>query len=350
MTKDDSVTASLPRRTGGGRAAILAAGLLLILQACAARQEAPPPQAEPAPPPAAPTVAAPEVRSFEGRFFADAHEYPWSALGRVNRAGLGFCNGILIGPRQVLTQAQCLYARREGRWWQPGELHFLAAYQKDSYLADSRIAGFTAAPGYNPAAGATLVNLTNNWAVLELRDPIGLKTGWLGLQWNDAAVGAQEAGGSAVVLPAGYRTDWPHAISLYFGCEEASGGPADLCQATPSERALPPFVLSEGELRIVADHYLRTAAQGSALARLAALPRRGDRLGQAVPPSANSPVRRIPNVSAANLLQGLGYAADVGLGQAANRFRNDRGLAGHGPVDIALLTALLQAARSGTTR
>src|SRR3546814_9546946 len=48
----------------------------------------------------------------------------------------------------------------------PLELHFIAAYQSDSFLADSKIAGFTVAAGFNPLAGSSLANLTSNWALV----------------------------------------------------------------------------------------------------------------------------------------------------------------------------------------
>src|SRR3546814_19171785 len=102
-----------------------------------------------------------------------------------------------VGPAQVLTQARCLYSGREGRWFHPLELHFIAAYQSDSFLADSKIAGFTVAPGFNPLAGSSLANLTSNWALVTLQQPIGEETGWLGLQWASAAFTAAPPRGPA---------------------------------------------------------------------------------------------------------------------------------------------------------
>src|SRR3546814_2194137 len=61
---------------------VLVAGLLLLLQACAA----PPPPAPSTSPPAPPTA---EAAALGGRMTADAQEYPWSALGRLNLAGQG---------------------------------------------------------------------------------------------------------------------------------------------------------------------------------------------------------------------------------------------------------------------
>lgn len=320
--------------------------LLLLLQACAPRQEVPPaPSAtRDETPPAAATRTDPTP--LDGRVIADAQEYPWSALGRVNLAGQGFCNGVLIAPQLVLTQAQCLYSKREGRWWQPQELHFIAAYQRDRFLADSKIAGFTPAPGYTPAAGANLANLTNNWAILKLAEPIGLKTGWLGLQWRDPGLEAREARGEAITLRAGYRVDWPHAVSLYFGCKGREAGLADLCQATPSERGLPPFIMADGEMRVLADFFVRGAAQGAALARQAAMVRRGNLLGDPGQPADRGPVRTVPTASASTLLLALGYAnASRDVQAAAADYAADLGLPPRSPLDLALLAAMIGSAQ-----
>src|SRR3546814_18678401 len=86
--------------------------LLLLLQACAA----PPPPAPSTSPPAPPTA---EAAALGGRMTADEQEYPWSALGRLNLAGQGFCTGVLVGPAPVLPQARCLLRRPQRRGFPP---------------------------------------------------------------------------------------------------------------------------------------------------------------------------------------------------------------------------------------
>jgi V8-like Glu-specific endopeptidase len=321
-----------------------AAALLLLLQACAA----PPPAREPGPatvpPPAPPAAGAPVA--LDGRLQVDAQEYPWSALGRLNVAGRTFCNGILIGPQQVLTQARCLYDARNGRWYKPLELHFIAAYQSDDFLANSPVAGFTAAPGFSPTGGTNLSNLTNNWAVVSLAEPIGNTTGWLGVEWDNSRLKAAAENGQAAYLRAGYRSDWPHAISVHFGCGEQAGGPGSVCTATPTELALPSFVLTSGELRVLGDYYLRLASQGSALSRATAATITDNRLGRATPPSARGPVGRQPTATVTRLLEALGYPVTGGrLDAAIADYLADRGQTASRGASVELLTSLVNAAQ-----
>lgn len=322
-----------------------AAALLLLLQACAAP---PPPAPEPergaVPPPAPPAAGAPVA--LDGRLQVDAQEYPWSAIGRLNVAGRTFCNGVLIGPQQVLTQARCLYDARNARWYKPLELHFIAAYQSDNFLANSPVAGLTTAPGFSPTGGTSLTNLTNNWAVVSLEQPIGKTTGWLGVEWDSSRLKAAADSGQAAYLRAGYRADWPHAISVHFGCKQDAGSRASVCTATPTELALPSFALTGGELRVLGDYYLRSASQGSALSRATAATISDNRLGRATPPSAGGQVGRQPTATVTRLLEALGYPVTGGnLDAAIADYLADRGQAAGRGASIELLTSLVNAAQ-----
>ncbi len=192
----------------------LIAGLLLA--GCAQTPPAEPepePEAQiaslpPAPEPLPPEPGAPPP---DGRLIAPYGEYPWSAIGRLNIAGRSFCTAVLVSTRHILVRASCLYSKN--RAWNLQDLHFVAGYRSDRFLGASPLTGYVMDPAYDPALGATLANLTRDWALAELAKPLGDVAGWLKMTWP--------AENPAEVL-AGYRRDWQHALSLFYGCRGLS--------------------------------------------------------------------------------------------------------------------------------
>ena len=216
---------------------------------------------------AIPETVTPQVRTaMLDSVVVDAREYPWSAIGRVNTGGRGYCTGILVDDSHVLTDAHCLFYPTEGRWWQPGELHFVAGYQRDSNLVHSRVTRYELAPGYRAHGGVSLASILNNWALIQLEKPLGHQTGWLGMRNLDKKLVQRLKRGRGALLQAGYRRDAPHAITLgldcgpkgFFSSENRIG---HRCQLKPGRADLPFLVYMEGRFNLVANHVMASLKQ-----------------------------------------------------------------------------------------
>jgi hypothetical protein len=102
-------------------------------------------------------------------------------------------------------------------------------------------------------------------------------------------------------------------------------------------------------LGVLAYFYASTPGQGSALARLTGNTLGDRQMGRAQPPVRDSLVGQRPTATVARLLEALGYDVSSGrIDAAADAFRRDNGLPPGDPVDLALLTALLNAASRST--
>jgi protease YdgD len=321
-----------------------------LLAACAERPEptiAPLPVETPAPIPF----------PADGRVIVEAWEYPWSALGRVNTGGRGYCTGILISPSHVLASAPCLYNSIEGRWWHKSEVHFVAGYQRDRYLANSPVRAYQKAPAYDPRAGASLGNIANTWAIITLEKPIGRETGWLGLQALDQNLRRRIVLGEAQVVPAGYRHGRQHVILLNLGCGLAGAVLTASyiqpnCEVLPGDAGAPPLVLS-GDALGPASAQVRDTAPGSlgaALRRIGISP--GDGRG----PRRGATAAPLPLATIDYFLIHLGYMAPAADGEfrapngeartaAIREFQSRNGLPTDGRPSISLLGYLIRVAQ-----
>jgi hypothetical protein len=351
-------TPFLPGNGAGCVGALLA--LALLIGACAPPEPPTPPAPPPpeaVPPPEAPPAPAPVLDRY-GRMIVEAMEYPWSALGRVNTGGRGFCTGILIGPRLVLATARCLYNGVEGRWWAPGEVHFVAGYQRDAALIHAGAAGTEVAPDFVPGADTSLASVTGNWALITLQAPLGLKAGWLALQRLDRA-----GLGGGFALQAGYRRGWAHSTTVKLGCVDgwsagSRGATGQPCDGAPENPELPFLLFLDGEFRALANPVLLAQAEAGRVtsAGFRALARDGARWGESRPPNGGGRARPLPADTTTRLLGHLGHlrvpAAAVdrrALEAAIRRFQRDAGLGETGALSLALLGHLMDAARKAFT-
>lgn len=218
------------------------------------------------------------------RTVVDAARYPFSAIGRLNASGEGFCTAVLVGRNTALTAAHCLYDARRSRWRAAGDIHFVAGYQRGTWLAHSVVQSYRTGLGGSPVPRQPTADFARrDWAVLELEKPVGGHVGWL-------ATG--DINGEPL-FEAGYRRDRPYAVSIGGRCKVLGAVPggdaiAHDCDVIKGGSGSPLMAMgADGVVRVVAINSMRlnqadgavtVASQGAGAvvgARTATPPRTG---------------------------------------------------------------------------
>ncbi len=240
----------------------------------------------------------------------DAVEYPWSAIGRVNAAGRSFCTGFLVSERVVLTAAHCLYDFRNARWWPPRVVHFLAGYQRDSYLKHSRAKSYDVSSDYRPQRNPEIVQTLDDWAVVTLAEPVGRDVGWLGILSLDRVILRGLKEGQVTTVQAGYRRDRAHALTVGFNCPVPGlfgkgRGILHSCDVVQGGSGSPLLVFRNGHVSVLGIHTMR------------ALDRNGEEYAGAISASIFDPNRGVQ--SAMTAARAAGLAPGAGAAPASIR-------------------------------
>jgi protease YdgD len=176
--------------------------------------------------------------------------WPWTSLGRVNRAIGGYCTGALVAPHWMLTAAHCVYNFDDRHWAIPSDIHFVIGYDRGQYTGHAIGKRFVLPTGYRGDAADRVSEMAHDWALVELdRD----------LPEKPIPIARQEislANGPIAVTVAGYSGDFEEVLTAHRDCHIVAQATPKIwlhnCDATFGASGSPLLRIKDGGAEIVA--------------------------------------------------------------------------------------------------
>lgn len=155
----------------------------------------------------------PGIGALDRRAPVETTAWPWAAIGRLNTSTGRYCTATLIARDAVVTAAHCVYDPRTGRRVRPSTLHFLAGYQRGTYVAHAIGRSIQVAASAPSGEAAGIDGVADDWAIVTLAAALSVRP--IPVRPTESETGAVPKGS---LLRAGYSQDRPHLLAVHDGC------------------------------------------------------------------------------------------------------------------------------------